>query len=150
MFTFVFATGIENSAPKIKGGRERVDELEKCHFYERWRTDFDLVEDLGLHFLRYGPPIHKTWLGDGRYDWAFADETFAALKAKDILPIVDLCHFGVPDWVGDFQTRTFHFYSNATPETSQSASGGYSSTPRSTRCSSAPRSRLAGDGGTSN
>ncbi|RUZ18079.1 glycoside hydrolase family 1 protein, partial [Mesorhizobium sp. M7A.F.Ca.CA.001.04.1.1] len=99
MFTFMFATGIENSTPTIRGGRERVDELEKCRFYHRWRTDFELVQDLGLHFLRYGPPIHKTWLADRRYDWAFADETFSDLKAKDVLPIVDLCHFGVPDWV---------------------------------------------------
>ncbi|MES0132949.1 family 1 glycosylhydrolase [Mesorhizobium sp. M0029] len=107
MFTFMFATGIENSTPTIRQGRERVDEMEKCRFYERWRTDFELVQDLGVHFLRYGPPIHKTWLGDGRYDWAFADETFADLKAKDILPIVDLCHFGVPDWVGNFQNPDF-------------------------------------------
>ncbi|WP_246696501.1 family 1 glycosylhydrolase [Mesorhizobium sp. SARCC-RB16n] len=107
MFTFVFATAIENSAPTIKGGRERVDEMEKCRFYEQWRTDFELVQDLGLRFLRYGPPIHKSWLGDGHYDWTFADETFSDLKTKDIVPIVDLCHFGVPDWVGNFQNPDF-------------------------------------------
>jgi beta-glucosidase/6-phospho-beta-glucosidase/beta-galactosidase len=103
MFTFAFATGIENSSPTINGGRERVDELEKCGFYKHWKTDFALVQEMGLQFLRYGPPIHKTWLGDGRYDWSFADETFADLKARNILPIVDLCHFGVPDWIGNFQ-----------------------------------------------
>src|SRR3954447_17348005 len=86
MFTFLFATGIENSAPTIRGGRERVDEFEKCRFYDQWRTDFELLQDLGLRFLRYGTPIHKTWLGDGHYDWAFADQTFADLKAKDIVP----------------------------------------------------------------
>lgn len=106
MFTFAFATGIENSVPTINNG-ERVDELEKCGFYKHWKTDFALVQDLGLQFLRFGPPIHKTWLGDGKYDWSFADETFAELKRLNILPIVDLCHFGVPDWVGNFQNPDF-------------------------------------------
>src|SRR5205085_9126949 len=41
--------------------------------------------------------------GPGKYDWSFADETFAELKRLGITPIVDLCHFGVPDWIGDFQ-----------------------------------------------
>jgi beta-glucosidase/6-phospho-beta-glucosidase/beta-galactosidase len=107
MFPFMFATGIENSVPTINGGRERVDELEKCGFYKHWKTDFALVEDMGIHFLRYGPPIHTTWLGDGKYDWSFADETFADLKRRDIIPIVDLCHFGLPNWLGDFQNPDF-------------------------------------------
>ena len=70
---FMFATGIENSIPTIKGGRLRVDEMEKCGHYEKWQTDFDLVEELGLRFLRYGPPLHRTWLAPDRYDWEFAD-----------------------------------------------------------------------------
>jgi beta-glucosidase/6-phospho-beta-glucosidase/beta-galactosidase len=107
MQNFLFATGIENSVPKINHGRERVDELEKCGFYKHWKTDFALVEDMGIKFLRYGPPIHKTWLGDGRYDWDFTDETMADLKARNIVPIVDLCHFGLPDWLGDFQNPDF-------------------------------------------
>ncbi len=102
MLSFLFATGIENSNPTVAGGR-RVDELEKCGFYTHWRTDFALVEEMGLRFLRYGPPMHTTWLGDGRYDWGFADETFADLERRDITPIVDLCHFGLPDWLGNFQ-----------------------------------------------
>ena len=107
---FIFATGIENSYPTIvgpKGERLRVDEMASCRHYERWREDFALVEELSLTHLRYGPPLHTTWLGDGRYDWAFADETFAALRERRIVPIVDLCHFGVPDWIGDFQNTEF-------------------------------------------
>jgi len=103
---FMFATGVENSCPTIEGGR-RVDEMEKCGHYRRWRDDFDCVQELGIRFLRYGPPIHTTWLGDGRYDWGFADETFGELLARRVTPIVDLCHFGVPDWLGDFQNPDF-------------------------------------------
>jgi beta-glucosidase len=104
---FMFATGIENSVPTINQGRTRVDEMEKCGFYKHWKTDFDLVRDMGIQFLRYGPPIHKTFLGAGRYDWAFADLTFGYLKQLDTVPIVDLCHFGVPDWIGNFQNPDF-------------------------------------------
>lgn len=104
---FMFATGIENSIPTIQGGRVRIDEMEKCGFYRRWRADLDLVTDLGVRFLRFGPPLHTTYLGVDRYDWSFADETFARLKALDIAPIVDLCHFGVPDWIGNFQNPDF-------------------------------------------
>jgi beta-glucosidase/6-phospho-beta-glucosidase/beta-galactosidase len=101
----MFATGIENSYPTV--GPRRVDEMEKCRHYERWRDDFDAVEDLGIHVLRYGPPLHRTWLGPGRYDWEFADLTFGELLRRDITPMADLCHFGVPDWIGNFQNPDF-------------------------------------------
>ena len=104
---FMFATGVENSYPTTKGGKHRVDEMEKCGHYAKWRQDFDCVQDLGLRFLRYGPPLHRTWLGDGRYDWEFTDQAFADLRRRGIMPIVDLCHFGVPDWVGNFQNGDF-------------------------------------------
>jgi beta-glucosidase len=104
---FMFATGIENSVPTIQGGTVRVDEMEKCGHYKHWRKDFDLVEDLGISFLRYGPPIHKTFLAVKKYDWAFVDETFTDLRKRKIVPIVDLCHFGVPDWIGNFQNPEF-------------------------------------------
>ena len=104
---FLFATGIENSAPTLEGGRVRRDQLAECGFYDRWREDFALVQELGCGFLRYGPQLHTTLRGPGEYDWSFADETFARLCTSGIRPIVDLCHFGVPDWVGDFQNPDF-------------------------------------------
>lgn len=104
---FLFATGIENSYPTIRGGTHRIDEMAKCGHYDRWREDFDLVQEMGIRVLRYGPPIHTTYLGAGRYDWEFTDRTFADLRSRGIVPIADLCHFGVPDWVGDFQNPDF-------------------------------------------
>jgi beta-glucosidase len=101
--TFMFCTGVENSVPTIDQGRTRIDEMESCGHYTHWRQDFALVEELGIRTLRYGPPIHRTWLAPGRYDWEFADLAFAELKRLGIVPIVDLCHFGVPDWIGNFQ-----------------------------------------------
>ncbi len=58
---------------------------------------------MGIAYLRYGPPYYRVHLGSDRYDWSFADETMNALHAMKITPIVDLCHFGVPDWIGNFQ-----------------------------------------------
>lgn len=103
----MFATGIENSIPTIQNGRVRVDQMEVCGHYRHWRTDFDLLDEIGIRFLRYGPPLHTTLLGADKYDWSFADETFAELLRRDIVPIVDLCHFGVPDWLGNFQNPDF-------------------------------------------
>jgi hypothetical protein len=59
----MFATGIENSSPTIKNGRERVDEMEKCGHYKLWSADSDCVQELGLCFLRYGIPLHRVFLG---------------------------------------------------------------------------------------
>src|SRR6478672_2380996 len=73
----MFATGIENSIPTIDHGKTRVDQMEVCGHYERWREDFDCVQEIGINFLRYGTPI------------------------------VDLCHFGVSDWIGNFQNPDF-------------------------------------------
>ncbi len=106
MPAFMFSTGIENSYPTIaapNGGSLRVDEMEKCGHYQRWREDFQLVKELGIRHLRYGPPLYKTHLGPAKYDWGFADDTFRTLHDLRIVPIVDLCHFGVPDWIGSFQ-----------------------------------------------
>jgi beta-glucosidase/6-phospho-beta-glucosidase/beta-galactosidase len=104
---FMFATGIENSIPTINGGKLRMDEFEKCGHYRHWRTDFDLVQEMGISVLRYGPPLHHTFCGPGRYDWSFADETFSDLRRRNTVLIVDLCHFGVPDWIGNFQNPDF-------------------------------------------
>ena len=52
MTGFVFATGVENSAPIVAGGK-RLDEYELCGHYARWREDFDAVQELGLGFLPF-------------------------------------------------------------------------------------------------
>ena len=101
--SFMFATGVECSYPTIDGGRIRRDELAECGHYDRWREDLHLVRALGVKVLRYGLPLHKVWLGPGRYDWSFADEVMGEIKRLGITPILDLLHFGVPDWAGDFQ-----------------------------------------------
>ena len=106
---FIFATGIECSYPKTEAGRR--DLLTECDHYRRYAEDFALVRGLGLKHLRYGLPYHRTHVGPGRYDWSFADLALAEMQQQGITPILDLLHFGLPDWLGDFQNPEFplHF-----------------------------------------
>ena len=71
---------------------------------------------MGIEFLRYGPPYFKTHIAPGKYDWSFTDLTFNRMKQLGITPLVDLCHFGVPNWLGNFQNPDFpyHFVDYAT------------------------------------
>jgi beta-glucosidase/6-phospho-beta-glucosidase/beta-galactosidase len=103
---FAFATGIECSNPRIAGpdGRPlRRDLLEECGHYKHWKTDLKLVKELGIPCLRYGLPNHLIHLGPDKFDWSFADEVMEELRRLWITPILDLMHFGIPDWMGDFQ-----------------------------------------------
>ncbi len=108
---FLFATGIEGSNPVISDGRGetvRQDQMEASDHYRRWREDFDLAAGLGVSHLRWGPPLYRTWLGHGRYDWDFCDQALDRLAELGIEPIIDLCHFGMPDWLGNsFQNPEF-------------------------------------------
>lgn len=81
--------------------------MAKCGHYERWRDDFTLVEELGITFLRYGIPLYKVHTGPDKFNWEFSDLVYGDLRKRRIIPIADLCHFGVPDWVGNFQNPDF-------------------------------------------
>lgn len=100
---FMFATGIECSYPTINQGKIRRDLLQECGHYERWKEDLNLVKELGLNVLRYGLPYYAIQQGPDKYDWTFADEVMREIKRLDIIPILDLMHFGVPDWIGNYQ-----------------------------------------------
>ncbi len=103
---FMFGVGIECSCPVIEGG-VRVDQLRDTGHYEMWKTDLKLVRELGLRYLRYGPPIFRIWLGPGQYDWSILDPIMAEMRRLGIVPIIDLCHFGLPDFLKDFQNPEF-------------------------------------------
>ncbi len=100
---FMFATGVECSYPTIGHGSVRRDLLEECGHYKHYKKDLALVREMGLHVLRYGLPIHKVFRGPSRYDWSFADEAMNEIRRLKITPILDLLHFGLPDWLGNFQ-----------------------------------------------
>ena len=101
--SFRFATGVECSNPTIEHGAVRRDLLAETGHYDRFEQDLGLVRDLGLRTLRYGLPIHRVLPARGVYDWSFADAAMHEMRRLEIEPILDLLHFGVPDWWGDFQ-----------------------------------------------
>lgn len=101
--SFIFATGIECSYPTVEGGKWRRDEMFETGHYRHWQRDFELVREIGATHLRYGPPLHLVFEAPGRYRWDLIDEAMAELEAHGPEPIVDLCHFGVPGWLENFQ-----------------------------------------------
>ncbi len=110
---FMFATGIENSYPTITlpdGTIKRIDEMEKTGHYKYWQEDFRLTKEMGIDHLRYGTPYYSLHQGPGKYDWSFSDDVFNKMKELNIIPLVDLCHFGIPDWMGNFQNPDWPQY----------------------------------------
>ncbi|MGN6850323.1 MAG: family 1 glycosylhydrolase [Sphingomicrobium sp.] len=100
---FMFATGIECSYPTIEQGRWRRDEMDSTRHYELWQHDFELAREVGITHIRYGPPLHLIFRGPGQFDWDYCDPPLAEMRDHGPEPIVDLCHFGVPAWLGNFQ-----------------------------------------------
>jgi beta-glucosidase/6-phospho-beta-glucosidase/beta-galactosidase len=103
---FFFATGIENSYPTISTGN-RIDQMAKSDHYNRYAEDFALVREMKIDALRYGPAYYRTHTGPDRFDWSSADDPMHLLRDMRIEVIADLCHFGVPDWLGGFQDAAF-------------------------------------------
>jgi beta-glucosidase len=93
---FIVATGIECSAPVIRGGLRR-DELLLTGHWTRFEEDFDLVAGLGISHLRYGVPFHVVAREEYGLDWSWTDRALEALRERGIEPIADLLHFAVPD-----------------------------------------------------
>jgi beta-glucosidase/6-phospho-beta-glucosidase/beta-galactosidase len=105
----MFGVGIECSYPTIEGG-VRIDEMQATGHYEMWKTDLRLVRELGLRYLRYGPPLYKVFAGKDQYDWSFVDPVMHEMRRLGVIPIVDLVHFGLPDWLGNFQNPEWPMY----------------------------------------
>lgn len=104
---FMFASGIECSYPTLDNGRWRLDQMEAIGHYRNWREDLALTVETGITHLRYGPPLHLVCIGPGKYDWSFLDVVMPEFQRLNLTPIIDLCHFGVPDWLQDFQNPEF-------------------------------------------
>ncbi len=100
---FMFASGIECSYPTLENGRWRLDQMEATGHYRHWREDLALTAETGVTHLRYGPPLHLVCIGPAKYDWSFTDAVMPEMQRLGLTPIIDLCHFGLPDWLENFQ-----------------------------------------------
>lgn len=101
---FAVACGEEASDPTvIHDGREvRVDELAASGHLDRQDQDLADVAGLGVRWWRYGMPWRLVEPAPGTYDWTLWDRAFEACERHGLEPIVDLCHFGLPDHYGGF------------------------------------------------
>ena len=101
---FAVACGEEASDPTVlhDGAIVRVDELAASGHLDRLDTDLADVAALGVRWWRYGMPWRLTEPEPGVYDWTLWDRALRACDRHGLVPVVDLCHFGLPDHLGGF------------------------------------------------
>ena len=101
---FVWASGEECSDPLVlHAGRViRVDELESTGHLASRATDLAQAASLGIGAWRYGMPWHRTETAPGEYDWRLWDLALAGCEEHGLTPVIDLCHFGLPDHYDGF------------------------------------------------
>lgn len=101
---FAWASGEECSDPTVlhEGRVVRVDQLESTGHLANLDTDLAQAASLGISAWRYGMPWHRVEVAPGEYDWSLWDRALAACEEHGLAPVVDLCHFGMPDHYGGF------------------------------------------------
>jgi beta-glucosidase len=98
---FWWATGIEDTfitAPHPVTNRT-LDEYALTDHYRRWRSDLDLMRELGVSAARYGVPWHRIQPAPRQWDWSHADGPLNRMLELGIAPQVDLVHYGLPGWI---------------------------------------------------
>jgi beta-glucosidase len=96
---FAVACGEEASDPTVwhDGQVVRVDELAASGHLEHQDDDLAAVAGLGVRLWRYGMPWRLVERAPGTYDWSLWDRALSACERHGLEPVVDLCHFGLPD-----------------------------------------------------
>jgi beta-glucosidase/6-phospho-beta-glucosidase/beta-galactosidase len=111
--SFVWATGIEDTFVCESHNRtgRALDEYELVEHYERLAEDIALIGRLGVRAARYGLPWYRLAPQKGRWDWSFADRAMDELSANGIEAILDLVHYGTPEWMSEsFLNKDFPQY----------------------------------------
>jgi beta-glucosidase len=98
---FLWAAGIENTfVPQTRPGHRSLDEYELMGHYENWAVDLALASDLGLKAMRWGIPWYRVEPTQGHFDWSWTDQVITYMVEElQILPIIDLMHYGCPFWL---------------------------------------------------
>ena len=106
---FAFACGEEGSDPLVlhEGRVVRVDQYRASGHLERLDADLADVGGLGVKVWRYGMPWRLTEPEPGVYDWTLWDRALEACRRHGLNPVIDLCHFGLPDHHGGFCDTTW-------------------------------------------
>ncbi len=110
----IFLTGIEGSDPAVDGVR-RNQLLEAHDFYSHYQERLEKIADLGITWLRFGPPYSQVHLGRDQYDFSFVDKVLKSCQELGITVFADLLHFGLPDWLHEEQHETPYFQNSYFP-----------------------------------
>jgi beta-glucosidase/6-phospho-beta-glucosidase/beta-galactosidase len=96
---FAWSSGEEASDPLVlhDGALVRVDELARSGHLAQQERDLAAIAALGVRVWRYGMPWRLVERSPGEYDWSLWDRALAACERNGLEPVVDLCHFGLPD-----------------------------------------------------
>ena len=102
--SFIWSVGEEASDPWVTNDQEkyRINQLELSNHLNNQDTDLKSVADLGIRYFRYGMPWKDIETQPGVYDWQLWDRAFEACRRNQLTPIVDLLHFGLPDFCDGF------------------------------------------------
>jgi beta-glucosidase/6-phospho-beta-glucosidase/beta-galactosidase len=103
---FLFATGIDTSCPTDAAGT-RFDQMDRNGHLALWEEDFECARQIGVTALRFGPAYYRAHTGPGRYEWDSCDAPMHRLREAGIEVIAELCNYGVPSWIGNFQDPGF-------------------------------------------
>lgn len=107
---WLWTVGIENTfVVGQERGERPLDEYELTGHYQNWREDLDRARDLGATRIRYGVPWYKLEPQQGQFDWTWSDEVMNYfVEHPDLVPIIDLIHYGTPLWLTDsFQNLNY-------------------------------------------
>jgi beta-glucosidase/6-phospho-beta-glucosidase/beta-galactosidase len=98
---FVWASGVEDSfVPQTRGGYRALDEYDLMGHYDHWREDLALAPRMGMSSLRWGIPWYRVEPSPGEYDWSWTDQVIPYITDElGLLLILDLMHYGCPDWL---------------------------------------------------
>ncbi|MBA3779631.1 MAG: family 1 glycosylhydrolase [Chloroflexi bacterium] len=93
---FEWMTGFECSTFPQVG----MDELVLTQHDRFWGSDLLRARDAGCRVLRYGIRWHVVSPRPHEFDWSSVDGPMELMRHLGMEPIVDLFHFGVPEWLG--------------------------------------------------
>jgi hypothetical protein len=107
-------TGIESSDPWVEG--KRRNQLREAHnFHNNWEVRLENIYKLGLKYLRFGPPYSQTHVGKDQYDFSLVEKVLKRCDELGIEVMIDLLHFGLPEWLHGEGTEETFFQNNAFP-----------------------------------
>ncbi len=94
----IFLTGIESSDPWVNGKR-RNQLFEARNFNEHWEQRLENIKKIGITWLRFGPPYSQTHIDRTTFDFSLTDKVVKRCQELGITLMIDLLHFGLPEWL---------------------------------------------------